>query len=242
MRVGAAVLLLGSGLLVACGSSATLQAAPTATSVAGTFGVATPASTSQAAQPTVTTLAAATSVMTPSAVASLPPPIASHIAKETQVANYPRHVATYVALTHAPTETPGDPPVVPTPTLELGILGGCSNSNTYVFFCHNVWRGYRNGHLVEVRVGRQGSNDDVTQGEVYIYTQGSVEIYPVPSKTGMIDIVSVDGDLLTVTAVHSPNHETYTFNLQTHMWVPTTPVVPSVSPSPLVSPSAVGTP
>ncbi len=132
--------------------------------------------------------------------------------------------------------------------MELGISGGCSSPNAEGFVCHNAWQDYRNGHLVVVEVGRQGFNDDVTQGEVHVYTQGRKEIYPVPGKTGTIDIVSVDGDLLTVTAVHSPNHETYTFNLQTHMWVPTTPVVPSVSPSPrvspspVVSPSAVGTP
>ena len=235
-------LLLGSGLLVACGSSPALQAVtPTGTV---TIGTATALPASPAAQPTVTTLAETTRVASPSAVASLPPPIASYIAKETQIANYPRHVATYVALTHAPTETPGDPPVVPSPTLQLGIIGGCSNTSSYRFVCYNVWQGYRNGHLVNVEVGRQGRNDDMTQGEVHIFTQGSEEIYPVPGKTGAIDIVSVEGDILTVTAITSPNHETFTFNLQTHAWVPTTPVVPSVSPSasatpvPSVAPSA----
>ena len=238
----ALLLVLGSGLLVACGSSPANQAVtPTGTV---TIGTATALPASPAAQPTVTTLAETTRVASPSAVASLPPPIASYIAKETQIANYPRHVATYVALTHAPTETPGDPPVVPTPTLQLGISGGCSSPNAEGFVCHNAWQDYRNGHLVVVEVGRQGRNDDVTQGEVHIYTQGSTGIYPVPSKTGTIDIVSIEGDILTVTAVESPNHETFTFNLQTHAWVPTTPVVQSVSPSasatpvPSVAPSA----
>jgi len=75
-------------------------------------------------------------------------------------------------------------------------------------------------------------------------SRGTREIYAVPGKTGPVDIVAVDGDILTVTAVESPNHETFTFNLLTHAWVPTTPVVPSVSPSasatpvPSVAPSA----
>ncbi|MDQ2806827.1 MAG: hypothetical protein M3Z04_07910 [Chloroflexota bacterium] len=234
-RVVAAVfVLVGCILLAACGST------PASLPL-----VVVPTATSPAAQPTATTLVGATEVTSPSAVASLPPPLATDIAKNTQIANYPRHVATYVALTHAPTRTPGGPPIVPSPTLQLGISGGCSSPNAEGFVCHNAWQDYRNGHLVVVEVGRQGRNDDVTQGEVHIFTQGIVDIYPVPSKTGTIDIVSVEGDILTVTAVTSPNHETFTFNLQTHAWVPTTPVVPSVSPSavatpvPSVAPSAV---
>ncbi len=244
----AAVFMLGSGLLVACGSSPAQQVVTQTDVTTATSGVETPSPTSPPILPTMTTLAGTTSVASPSAVASLPPPLATDIAKNTQIANYPRHVATYVALTHAPTRTPGSPPVLPTPTLQLGIIGGCPSPNSYGFQCYNAWRGYRNGYLTQVLVGGQGQGDDRTQGEVHILSRSTREIYAVPGKTGPVDIVSLDGDILTVTAVESPNHETFTFNLQTHEWVPTTPVVPSVSPSavatpvPSVAPSAVATP
>ena len=56
--------------------------------------------------------------------------IATRVAYATEVANSRRALRTSVALTHAPTITPGLPPILPSPTPMMGMLPGCSNKDT----------------------------------------------------------------------------------------------------------------
>ncbi|HEX6606514.1 MAG TPA: hypothetical protein VF276_06325 [Chloroflexia bacterium] len=210
--------LLLAGGLIACDSGTGPQpSVPTGTPVS---------------VPTGTLVSVATDTAT---VVSLPPAVATDSAKNTQVVTYRIHVATSVALTGEPTWTPGAPPDLPTLTPILGIVGGCPSPNSRGFQCYNMWRGYHAGHLMEVRVGRQGSDEDPTQGEIVVLTRGTRETYFGPGKTGAFDIVSLDGDLVTVTAVESPHHEIFIFNLQTHQWTTISPLPggsPTASPLP----------
>jgi hypothetical protein len=213
----ALLLLLASGLIACDSSTGTQPSVPTGTPVS---------------VPTGTPVSVPTDTAT---VVSLPPAVATEIAKNTQVVTYRIHVATSVALTGAPTRTPGGPPDMPTFTPVLGIVGDCPSPNSRGFQCYNMWRGYQAGHLMEVRVGRQGWDEDPTQGEIVVLTRGTRETYFGPGKTGAFDIVSLDGDLVTVTAIESPHHETFIFNLQTHQWTAISPVpggLPTASPLP----------
>ncbi len=182
--------------------------------------------------PTVTALSTVVSTETTTSSASvtpdlsatpnyLTPMVATHEAYATRVRGNREALGTLVALTHAPTDTPGEPPDYPSPTPMLGMLPGCSNASPYGPQGISCWRGVINGQLVEVAAGRQGLDGDPTQGIVKVHIRGqeAEDIYQTPNRVGAIRVVSVSGTLVTLSTTGQPTPQVFEFDLATRQWV-----------------------
>jgi hypothetical protein len=191
----------------------------------------TPAVTGTVTDPTETTHTP-TVVPTVSAVPTNPtnPPdtpdsIATHEAFATEVRGFREELGTSVALTHAPTDTPGEPPAYPTATPILGVLPGCSNTNPYGPQAISCWRGAIDGNLVDVDAGREGLAGDQTQGIIKVHVEGQQgeDIYRTPQRVGAVSIVSVTttltSTLFTLSTVEQPTPQVFVFDLATRQWV-----------------------
>jgi hypothetical protein len=156
----------------------------------------------------------------------------THQAFETKVARFDMEVRTQVALTPAPTDEP--PPLPqPTPTFELGLLGGCGSANGYIPQTIGCWRGLINGQFISVAAGRQGDSGDPRQGLIMVFhgpmfdpEDPATEFYSTPLKLGGMIILSVDGTRFTIGQAPGQPPEvtpapdvTFTFDLATRQWV-----------------------
>jgi hypothetical protein len=151
-----------------------------------------------------------------------PDSIATHEAFATMVRGFRQELSTSVALTHAPTYTPGRPPAYPSPTPMMGILPGCSNTSPYGVQAISCWRGSVGGQLVEVDAGREGLDGDPTQGILRVHirgVQGGDGIYPTPQRVGAVRIASVVGTLFTLQTMDLQTPQMFVFNLATRQWV-----------------------
>jgi hypothetical protein len=164
---------------------------------------------------------------------ALTPQPSSKEAYWTAVAQSDAAIATEVALTHAPRDTPGPPPVYPTPTWAMGIIPDCANASAQGPQCINIWRGVLNGEIVQVE-GGQESYDDPSQGIAIVFTFGhnDLQIYKTPQKVGVVRVAAVDGTrvtfapvdfripqvLLTPWTTATPG-TTFVFDLATRQWV-----------------------
>jgi hypothetical protein len=174
-------------------------------------------------------VATATSVPTAPIMAATPgvltPMIATHVAFATSVALHRQAIRTSVALTHAPTITPGRPQARSSPTPILGMLTGCGNTSTYGPQANSCWRGEVNGDLVEVYAGREGSSGDSTQGVVWVHVRGQQgeDIYRTASRLGAVGIVSVTTTLtdtfFTLSTVARPTPQAFAFDLTARTWI-----------------------
>jgi hypothetical protein len=149
---------------------------------------------------------------------------ATYIAHETAIAEFRSALGTSVALTAAPTNTPGTPPVEPSPTPILGMLPGCSSANPYEPQAISCWRGVANGQLVFVGAGREGSDGDVTQGILLVHAEGQEvdDIYQTPNRVGAVGIGSVStitDTLFTLSTIGQPTPQEFVFDLNTRQWV-----------------------
>src|SRR5207253_5796020 len=133
---------------------------------------------------------------------------------------------TIVALTAEPTRTPGEPPIYPTATPQMGILRGCAQTSDRGPQCYNAWRGVLNGEIIQVNAGREGSDGDESQGliRVWTWTTHTSDIYLTPQRVGGVEIASVDGLRFTLAVVQSPwttatPGTTFVFDLATRQWV-----------------------
>jgi hypothetical protein len=168
-----------------------------------------------------------TSVPTNTAEPYPPPLLAStKEAAWTAVAEFDNELSTQVALTHAPTDTPGEPPIYPTVTPEMGMVGGCAMTSSRGPQCYNAWRVVINGEIIEVRAGREGSDGDQSQGLITVnnWHTHAYDIYRTPQRVGEVKIVSVDGMQFTLAVVQSPwttatPGMTFVFDLATRQWV-----------------------
>ncbi len=221
-------------LLVACSGSAepapgntnnsqsqsTSLQALSAPMVAGTVPIETPGE----ATPTTPALTPTSPTSIPTTT-SLPdnhtPIAATREAYENEVAANLEALKTSVALTHAPTEMPGPPSPVVSPTPMLGILPGCSNTNAYEPQVISCWRGVVDGQLVDVGAGREGRSGDMAQGILKIYVQGQedVDIYNTPNLVGPVRLVSVSDRLFTLSTVDLATPQIFVFDLDTRQWV-----------------------
>jgi hypothetical protein len=129
---------------------------------------------------------------------------------------------TSVALTQAPTITPGAPLPLPSPTPMMGMLPACSNANAYQAQMISCWRGIIDGQLLDVGAGREGRSGDMTQGIIRVSTYGEYgeegDIYQTPQRVGAVSITSVSGTLFTVTTVSQPTPQVFVFDLATREW------------------------
>jgi hypothetical protein len=161
----------------------------------------------------------------------------------TAVAESDNEASTRVALTHAPRDTPGPPPIYPTETPVMGIVNHCANTNSRAPQCYNFWRGVINGDIVTVRAGAEGYDDTPSQGILMISnaTTHTHETYLTPQIAGPIEIVSEDNLQFTLAVVQSvwataTPGATFVFDLTTRQWISPT-LIPSVSPLPTYIPS-----
>jgi hypothetical protein len=148
--------------------------------------------------------------------------IATHAAYATNVALHRQEIRTAVALTHAPTITPGRPPSRPSPTPMMGMLPGCGNTSAYGPQAYSCWRGLVNGQIVEVYAGREGSNGDPTQGIVRVHVrgqEGADDVYQTPQRVGAVQIASVDGTEFTLETVDLATPQVFVFDLDSREWV-----------------------
>lgn len=180
------------------------------------------------------------------------PPLAAGTkeAAATLVAQNYNKLGTEVALTHAPTETPGEPPPMPSETPIMGLTNACPGTTGERPICLNEWREVQNGKIVEVQAGWNpvDGRASLEQGVVMVYIWGvqPLEVYNTPQQVGPVRIVSVDtgGTLFTVAPVNLETPValltpwatqtpgvTFVFDLTTRQWldpagtpIPTTPV------------------
>jgi hypothetical protein len=178
---------------------------------------------------TVTTTATSPAIATPTSYATyvpspspdyLTPIAATRVAYASAVAENMEALQTAVALTQEPTDIPGPPSPVASPTPMLGILPGCSNTNAYEPQAISCWRGVVGGQLVDVDAGREGRSGDMSQGIIRVHTEGQQgeDVYPTPSKVGAVRIVSVSGIQFTLSTVELPTPEYFVFDLDTRQW------------------------
>ena len=144
----------------------------------------------------------------------------------TAVAESDNQIATSVALTHAPRDTPGPPPIYPTETPVMGISSHCANTNSRAPQCYNFWRGVINGEIVEISAGSEGLDDDPSQGILMVsnWNTHAFDIYRTPQRAGAVEIVSVDGMRFTLVVISDPwttatPGATFVFDLSTRQWV-----------------------
>jgi hypothetical protein len=160
------------------------------------------------------------SIYTPQPTPTLYPPNYKE-ADATLVAQNLQTWATSVALTAAPTESPGPPPEYPTPTIELGLLPGCVNASSYGPQCVNTWRGTIDGRIVQVDSGSEGADGDSSKGLilVHIWYDANDDIYYTPQQVGSVRIESVNGTQFSVIPVDPQYQVTFVFDLATRQWV-----------------------
>jgi hypothetical protein len=128
---------------------------------------------------------------------------------------------TTVALTPHSTRTPGPPPIYPTYTPLLGILGGepefgeVAGNHPVIL---NVWRGWINGGIVQVNAGREAGDQEPAQGVILVddWSLQRSEVYRTPTRDGAIKTTAYNGAVLTLATIDG-RHE-YTFDLITRQW------------------------
>jgi hypothetical protein len=123
---------------------------------------------------------------------------------ETYVAETRSVRRTTVALTAAPTRTPGPPPTYPTYTPVLGMLPGEPDfsKNPKNPIINSGWRGWLDGRIVELRAGSQGKARDPGQGVLIVNVwSDSYDVYDTPRRMGPVRIVSMDGTRVTLVPV-----------------------------------------
>jgi len=147
---------------------------------------------------------------------------ATHIAFATNVAAHREEIQTSVAMTHAPTITPGRPPAYPSPTPIMGMLPGCSNISPNGPQAVNCWRGVVDGEVVQVYAGREGRDGDQLQGIIWMHVQGQDgddDIYQTPQRVGAVGIASVSSRRFTLQTVGQSTPQLFVFDLDTKQWV-----------------------
>ncbi len=255
-------IMLAFSTLLACNSSNKQQSFGTVTPpVINAFG--NPPITITTAAETATTIPM-TEIMTVTAVPTAsvyytdtptptyPPPAGAGTkeAFDTAVARNLDAMRTEIALTHAPTETPGDPPLYPTVTPIMGLINACAGTSSSGPQCVNAWRGIINGDSIEIRAGNEGIDGDESQGLLEVGVRGHPpeDIYNTPQKVGSVRVVAVDGarvtlatiDLRTPVALLTPWATTtpgtiFYFDLITRQWLDPngTPIPsPTLTPTP----------
>lgn len=146
---------------------------------------------------------------------------ATHIAHNTVVASRRETIQTRVALTHAPTRTPGARPAQPSPTPIMGMLPGCGGISSTGPQATSCWRGVVDGHVVEVYAGREGQDGDRLQGLIWLHFRGQqgADIYQTPQRVGAVRITAVSGMRFTLQTVSQATPVVFTFDLDTRQWV-----------------------
>jgi hypothetical protein len=175
-------------------------------------------------------------------------------ANETAVVERLNAIGTEVALTHEPVDTPGPPPVYPTPTLVMGLIPKCANASARGPQCINIWRGVISGQIVQVEGGRESLEDDPTQGLaiVTILSTHEEQVYNTPQKVGVIRVAAVDGARVTFVPVDFRTPQvlltpwttatpgtTFVFDLVTRQWISLTPSPTIRTPTPTWSRQAL---
>jgi hypothetical protein len=160
-------------------------------------------------------------------------------AADTRVAE--NHAALGTALALTPSSTPGSPTATytpaPTATEPIGWLSCGSMANSYVTSYQSCWNVMLNGHLYNVRSGREGLDnvDNIDQGLITVSEFGPdnryhvIGTYLTPSKQGSVEIAAIDGTrvYLVQSQVYQPPEATVTpipnfvfvFDLATDQWV-----------------------
>lgn len=185
--------------------------------------VPTEGSTPPAATGTATAVATGTAMATGTAE-PVPSMLATRIAHETAIAEFRAALATSVALTAAPTNTPGAPPIEPSATPMMGMLPGCGSASPYGPQTISCWRGVLNGELVDMGAGREGRDGDVTQGVITVHVQGQDgdDVYQTPNRVGAVRIGSVSSitdTMFTLSTAEQPTPQAFVFDLNTRQWV-----------------------
>lgn len=148
---------------------------------------------------------------------------ATQIAHATNVVVHWKTLQTTVALTHAPTITPGRPVPQPSPTLIMGMLPGCGNISSEGPQAYSCWRGIIDGHVVEVYTGKEGSEGDAMQGLLWVHVRGQgqqgVDIYDTPQRVGAVRITAVNGLRFTLQSEGQATPQVFMFDLGTRQWV-----------------------
>ena len=169
-----AMFLLGVCSLTACGASPAPEKLQQPALPAANVADNPPITTTVTTVPTVPTVPTVSDTVTPvptnTAGSGYPPTIDPNGRAEfqTAVAEFDNRQWTAIALTHAPTWTPGEPPIYPTEPPAMGLFDGCANANSRGPQCLNVWQGMINGEIVAVRAGREGSDGDSSQGLITV--------------------------------------------------------------------------
>lgn len=127
-------------------------------------------------------------------------------------------VHTQVGLTSAPTRTRGAPPIYPTFTPVLGILGGEPEFGGWPSDLDRIngWRGWVDGGIVQVDAGRSKKNPD--QGLILLgdWAQGKTEVYETPTRNGGVRVIEENGDMLTLST--PDDGHSFTFDLVARKW------------------------
>ena len=260
------LLLLGIGLLVACGSSPTLQAVtPIATAAAATL--ALPPSTSATLPPATTVPNSLTATVTGTHIGAAD-------AFETRIAQHHADIYTMVALSPSPINPPAPPTVRPYPTdaLVFGWVGCPEAEHGGQPHFSNCWVGAMAGQIMWLRAGRYGHGgrgeniqDGLLDMVVMDAAQNVLEAhsYTTPQELGAVHMTSIRGTLVTLEPDVQPNPPVqFIFDFSLHDWlrpteIPLTlppssvPLPPTMvpppptlapTPEPSVAPSAVATP
>lgn len=130
-------------------------------------------------------------------------------------------IRTEVALTAAPTWTPGPPPPGPSATPRLGLFSACASRSSRDPQIVTCWVGVLNGQIVDVDTGSEGLDGDPDQGIVIVYTRGTrdTQLFETPDKVGPVQITSIDGTRFTLTTVNHQPPITYIFDIAARQWV-----------------------
>ncbi len=130
------------------------------------------------------------------------PPDGDHALGDAEIKRHLDCLATKVALTHAPTWTPGAPLTVipqPSPTLQMDSLMPCDHVGGYTYVLYTCWRTTVGGQVVSIASGVE-SDGDPNQGVILIYdapnfmfSKTDPDVYLTPIKVGAVEITSVTG-------------------------------------------------
>lgn len=158
-------------------------------------------------------------------------------AADTRVAQNDSARWTAEALT--PSSTPGSPTVTDTPeptaTDIIGSLDCGPGSNSYENQYESCWNLMMNGHLYDVRSGREGRGGDMGQGVINIRELGpddtyhDIATYLTPWREGHVEIAAIDGSRVYLVQSETrqprgidvtpiPNF-VFVFDLETDQWV-----------------------
>lgn len=171
-------------------------------------------------RPTRTRLPTITAIPTAQRTAAA----ATEIARLTHVAAGREARHTRVALTQAPTITPGRPLPQPSPTFIMGELPGCGNINSAGPQAYSCWRALIDGQIVEIYAGREGRDGNPAQGLVWVRIRGQgqqgMSVYQTPQQLGAVRITAVNGSQVTVEPVGAatPQQE-FVFDIQNRQWL-----------------------